>query len=386
MKIDKKVTLSVIILLTGEVSAFDIKGKIGDTNTKLQIFGFGQLEARGGDGVISDNQNSVVKFSAQRIRMGWKYSAGRVKGKIFVDFNKPHTDKSGVGVPDMIKDAFGSYKVSDSLAIKLGILKMPIGMSFTIPGWNLDVIERGFDKALVFERNMGLMISGRDMGFGNRAKVSGFEMGHERPWKGFGYDIMIGNQAGRSGAVVNAKAGDANSYAIRFMFDWGEIFHSEISYGVSDNAGGIAGVNDKVIQDTEDYKLLNVGIDSHLGRGNIKAEYFDGKNIRGVDGWDESVITFTGTYYLTDRLEFATKYIQGSASRDGIDTNLANTYIGLNYYLQTVNNKMDRGSKRKRNRHRVQLNYVVASGDKDSWNGLKGYRGDAILAQYQFKF
>jgi hypothetical protein len=388
MEIAKRVTLSISLLMLtgGDLMAFDIKGKIGDTDSKLQIFGFGQLEARGGDGVIKDNQNADVKFQAQRIRMGWKYSAGAVKGKIFVDFNKPHTDKSGVGVPDMIKDAFGSYRVSSALAIKLGILKMPIGMSFTIPGWNLDVVERGFDKALVFERNMGLMISGRDIGFNNGAKVSGFEMGHERPWRGFGYDIMVGNQAGRSGAVTNAKAGDANSYAVRVMFDWGEIFHSEASYGVSKNGGGIAGFNENILADTEDYRLLNFGVDSHLGRTNLKAEYFNGENLKGVDGWDESVITLTGTYYVTDKVEFATKYIQGSASKGGEDTDLTNTYIGVNYYLQPVNNKMDRGSKRKRNRHRVQLNYVVASGDKEEWGGLKGYRDDAILAQYQFKF
>jgi len=387
-KIERKVTLSIVTMLTlsSSLMAFDMKGKAGENNTKLQMFGFAQLEARGGDGVIKDNENASVKFGAQRIRLGWKYSAGKVKGKVFLDFNKNHNDKSGVGVPDMIKDAFAIYKVNNALAVKVGILKMPIGMGFTIPGWNLDVVERGFDKALAFERNMGIMISGRDIGFNNGAKVSGFEMGHERPWKGFGYDVMLGNQAGRSGAVTNAHAGDANSYALRFMFDWGEALHSEVSYGVSNNAGGIAGVTDKIVKDTENYEVLNAGIDSHLGRANIKAEYFDGKNIKGVNGWDESTLSLTGTYYVTDTLELAAKHIQGSATKSGTDTNLGNTYIGFNYYLEPANNKMNRSNKRKRNQHRVQLNYVVASGDKQDWNGLKGYKDNAILAQYQFKF
>ena len=382
----KRAVLITVVALSSGVMAFDMKGQVGENKAKLQMFGFAQLEARGGDGVIKDNQNGDVKFGAQRIRLGWKYIVGRVRGKVFVDFNRPHNDKSGVGVPDMIKDAFASYKVNNALSIKLGILKMPIGMSFTMPGWNLDVVERGFDKALAFERNMGFMISGRDIGFGNNAKVSGLEMGHERPYKGFGYDIMLGNQAGRSGAVTNAHAGDANSYAIRLMFDWTEKFHSEISYGVSNNAGGIAGVTDKITNDTENYRVFNAGIDSHLGRGNIKAEYFDSENIRGVDGWDESAVSLTGTYYVTDTLEFATKHIQGSATKGGVDTDLGNTYIGFNFYLEPANSKMDRMSKKKRNQHRVQLNYVVASGDKKEWNGLKGYRDDAILAQYQFKF
>jgi hypothetical protein len=50
---------------------------------------------------------------------------------------------------------------------------------------------------------------------------------------------------------------------------------------------------------------------------------------------------------------------------------------------------MSRGAKRKRNAHRIQLNYVVASGDtsgSDAWNGLKGYKDDAWLMQYQYKF
>jgi len=388
----RKITLSIITLLamSSSAMAFDMKGKAGSNNTKLQMFGFSQLEARAGDGVIKDNQNSDVKFGAQRIRLGWKYSAGAVKGKVFLDFNKAHNDKSGVGVPDMIKDAFASYKINNAVAVKVGILKMPIGMGFTIPGWNLDVVERGFDKALVFERNMGVMISGRGIGFGEKNKVSGFEMGHEKPWKGFGYDIMMGNQAGRSGAVTNANAGDANSYAIRFMFDWGQELHTELSYGKSNNAGGIAGFKkadgSTIASDSKGYEVLNFGVDSHLGRGNLKAEYFDGKNIKGVDGWDESAITATGTYYVTDTIELAVKHIAGSATKNNIDTNLGNTYIGVNYYLEPANNKMDRGNKRKRNQHRVQLNYVSVSGDKSSWNGLKGYRDNAILAQYQFKF
>jgi hypothetical protein len=240
-RIEIAMALSLTLLSTVEMSAFDIKGKAGEEDTKLQIFGFGQFEARGGDGVIKDEQDADIKFGAQRVRLGWKYSAGDVRGKIFVDFNKAHTDKSGVGLPDMVKDAFVSYAPNKALAIKVGLLKTPIGMGFTIPGWNLDVVERGFDKQLAFERSMGIMLSGRDLGFGNSGKVNGFEMGHERAWKGFGYDLMVANQAGRSGAVVRANSGDANSYTARVMFDWTELLHSELSYGVSKSAGGIEG-------------------------------------------------------------------------------------------------------------------------------------------------
>jgi hypothetical protein len=381
--------LSIILLSTGELSAFDIKGKVGEQNTKLQIFGFGQLEARSGDGVIKDDQDASVKFGAQRVRLGWKYTAGKVKGKVFLDFNRPHDDKSGVGLPDMVKDAFVTYIPNKAIAIKVGLIKQPLGMGFTIPGWNLDVVERGFDKQLAFERGMGIMLSGRDLGFGNNGKVNGFEMGHERPWKGIGYDIMISNQAGRSGAVTGAKPGDANAYLARVSFDWTELLHTELSYGISEKAGGIKGTNIQgvpLVADTKAYKAINFGVDSHFGKGNAKFEYYDAQNLRGVENWDESTFSLTGTYYVTDTLELATKHIQGTSEKGGVETDLSNTYIGLNYYLVPANNKMSRGAKKKRNAHRIQVNYVVASGDTDTWNGLKGYTDDAILAQYQFKF
>ncbi len=372
--------LTILLLSTTNISAFDIKGKVGEQDSKLQIFGFAQLEARGGDGIITDNEDASIKFGAQRVRLGWKYSVGKVKGKVFLDFNKAHDDKSGVGLPDMVKDAFATYIPNKAIAIKVGLIKQPLGMGFTIPGWNLDVVERGFDKQLAFERGMGVMLSGRDLGFGNDGKVNGFEMGHERPWKGFGYDLMIANQAGRSGAVKGANPGNANAYIARVSFDWTEMLHTELSYGMSENAA-----------DTEDipmgkaYKALNFGIDSHLGKGNAKFEYFDAENLQGIDSWDESTFSVTGTYYVTDTLELAAKHIQGTAEREGVETDLGNTYLGFNYYLEPANNKMSRGAKKKRNAHRVQINYVIASGDEE-WNGLKGYKDDAILAQYQFKF
>jgi len=381
--------LSILLLSTIDLLAFDMKGKVGEQDSKLQIFGFAQLEARGGDGVIKDDQDADVKFGAQRVRLGWKYSVGKVRGKVFLDFNQAHDDKSGVGLPDMVKDAFASYLYNKALAIKVGLIKEPLGMGFTTPGWNLDVVERGFDKQLAFERSMGVMLSGRDLGFGNSGKVNGFEMGHERPWKGFGYDLMISNQAGRSGAVVNANPGDANAYIARVLFDWTELFHAELSYGVSQKAGGIEGTEINGVplsSDTKDYKALNFGVDSHLGKGNVKFEYFDAQNLQGVDNWDESTFSITGTYFISDELELASKHIQGTSKKDGVETDLGNTYIGFNYYLEPANNKMDRLSKKKKNSHRIQINYVMANGDRDDWNGLKGYRDNAVLAQYQFKF
>lgn len=363
------------------------KDSLTGWKSKHKFFGFSQIGVAFGDGATKENQNGDYKFHADRIRLGWKYFSGPLAAKVFLDFAKKGIDSKGVGVPDMIKDAFISYKFDDAFVVKAGVIKTPVGMGFTIPGWNLDVIKRGFDKKLAFERGFGLMLSGRDMGFGNNGKVDGLEMGHERPWKGFGYDLMVGGQTGRSGAVNNAKPGDDNAYQARVMFDWTQALHVEASYGLSKSAGGID--TDPAMagnQGSEDYKIMNFGLDSHFDRSNVKAEYYDVANIRGVDGWEMNTLALTATYYLTDTLELAVKDIRGTETLNSLDAAAANTYIGLNYYINPKNNKMDRMSRRSRNRHHVQINYVLADVD-DAFKGVGSlFRDDTILLQYQFKF
>ena len=363
--------------------------KVKDWKSKSVLFGFSQIGVGFGDGVISPTQDGDYKFSADRIRLGWKYFSGPLAAKVFLDFAKDGDDKGEIGVPDSVKDAFISYKFDDAAVIKAGVIKTPVGMGFTIPGWNLDVIKRGFDKKLAFERAFGVMVSGRDIGFGNNGKVNGLEMGHERPWKGFGYDLMVAGQTGRSGAVVNAGLGNADAFMGRVMFDWGQELHAEASYGVSKEAGGIAGqvIGDSPIAGTEDYEVLNFGIDSHFDRANVKAEYYTTQNIRGVKGWDMDTLALTGTYYMTDTLEAALKYIGGTSTKSGVDVDASNTYIGLNYYINPKNNKMDRKSRRSRNRHRVQLNYVLTGGDTANFANVGSFfKEDAVLIQYQFAF
>ena len=373
------VATAAALLMTADASAMVLKKKIGNTVTKVKIYGFSQIQAEGGDG--SQTKEGDVSFKAQRIRLGVNYAAGPLKGKLFLDFNNKHTDAGGVGLEDMIKDAFIAYKFSDAAVAKFGLIKQPHGMSFTIPGWNLDIVERSFDKKLALERNMGLMLSGRDIGFGNNGKVTGTEMGHERPWKGFGYDVQIANQAGRSASVVGAKAGNGNSYAARAMFDWTEVFHTELSYGLSESAAGLG------VSGDEDYKSINFGIDSHFGRGNFKYEYYDSESIKGVKGWDETTHAVTGTYFVTDTVEVVAKHVMADAEKGGVETDLTNTYLGFNYYIAAFDNKMNRGSKRKRNAHRIQANYVIAGGDTEGkFNGNGGVKDDKWVVTYQYKF
>jgi len=377
---------AVLLMSTSAQAGYTMKKKVGDIDTKLTVFGFAQLEARGGDASIGDDDDSKVAFGAQRIRLGWKYQAGNVRGKVFLDFNQDHAvnGKTGDGaaMPKMVKDAFISYVVDPAFVIKAGLIKMPNGMSFTMPGWNLDIAERGFDKKLVLERNTGLMFSGRDMFLGNNGKVNGFEMGHERPWKGFGYDVMIANQADRSASAGSSKNG-GNSYALRGMFDYTEKLHIEASYALSENAAGPSGD-----EGGEDYSNINLGVDSNLGAFSLKAEYFDAQNLKGTKDYNEQVVTATAGYFVIPSLELVTKYMMGNAQKVGSDdSSLTNIYLGMNIFMSMPYQDFSRKAKRMRNQHKVVLNYIIASGDTNGNNDVNGgYESDGFIAQYQFKF
>jgi len=299
-------------------------------------------------------------------------------------------------MPKMVKDAFISYVVDPAFTVKAGLIKMPNGMGFTMPGWNLDIAERGLDKKLVLERNTGLMFSGRDMGLGNDGKVNGFEMGHERPWKGFGYDVMVANQAERSSVVHNSSPAGGLSYAVRGMFDYTETLHTEVSYAVSENAGGYTKPSlNPTSADNIDYSNMNFGITSDLEKLSLKAEYTNAHNLLGVKDYDEQTFTATAAYFVTPAVEAVVKHVQASAqgsdNGDGRDTEIGNTYLGLNIFISMPYQDFSRKAKRARNQHKVVLNYIVASGDTGytdagKWNGEGGYRDDAFIVQYQFKF
>lgn len=349
--------------------------KVGEKQTKLAIYGFGQLEARGGDGQSAEGG---LLFKAQRIRVGFNYTYGNMFSKLFLDFNQSWTDDSG-GLPKAIKDAFVGYRWSDAAFIRLGVIKTPIGMAFTEPGWNLDIVERsGLDKNLVLERDFGVLLSGRLIGQPNKIHTDGFEMGMERQGYGLGYDIGVFDPAGRSGAVTwnKAQLGDALAYAGRLMYDWGPAFHVEGGYGISEKAGGVDG--------SEDYKVYDVGIASELWQygTELKAEYVHGENILGIKDFKQHTLALTAGYMLGSQWEAVVKYYDASADHPVKgSSSISNTYIGLNYYIDPISPKH-----RDLQRHRIMFNYIVVGGDTDNWTGKWGYLSDGWVLQWQYKF
>jgi hypothetical protein len=379
------IALMAIVLIVGLAAlpadaAITTKKKVGDKEIKVTAYGFMQYEARGGEGLTGDDG---IRFQAQRVRLGTNFFVGKVFGKLFLDFNQAFDISEG-NLPKAIKDGFAGYKWNNAAFVKLGMMKTPVGMSFTIPGWNLDNIERnGMDKGLVLERDFGVMLSGRLIGgpADQEIKVNGTEMGHERWGKGFGYDIGIFNPAGRSSAVTwdTGILGDALAYAARIHYDFNPNIHTEASFGTSEQAGG---------PDTDDYDVFDIGVNAFLldKKLNLKGEYINGSNIRGATGRDQKTFVVTAGYMVTQQVELIVKHYDASACRDDddeiADSDLANTYLGVNFYLEPL-----KFTPRALQSHKIVLNYVLTSGDDDgAWTGLGGYQDDVYMMQYQYKF
>jgi Phosphate-selective porin O and P len=305
-----------------------------------KFFGYSQITAQ-------SDSNSDLKFGADRIRLGYKIKQGKAWGKLQLDAMKSD-NATNVGVDELIKDAVVGYKVSNAANVSAGIFKTPVGMDFNTSGKKLDITKRGMEKKLVLERAAGLMISGRKM-------------------DGFGYDVGVFNPAQRSSAVNFGTAGDGMAFAGRVMYDMGKTMHLEASYGSSAQDSGAA---------NKDYTVFDIAGKYKTGGMTFKAEYIAGSNVKGIDNADETVWYVHAGMKVNKGMEAVVRHY--AATQDlpaGGSQDLANTYLGLNIFLANKNNA------------RIQLNYVLASGDKATYSGVsKGYTDDTLLAQFQVGF
>ncbi len=315
-------------------------------------FGFTQITAKS----LSQNTGKTgFVFGADRVRIGYKLKDGKVFGKLQVDFNKATSNKISLTkvkvvnkngqLPEIIKDAVAGYKFSNASKLSLGQFKTPLGMDFNVSGKKLDITQRGMEKKLVLERDSGIMLSGR--------RIAG----------GVGYDIFYGNPAGRSSAVgSNGTVGKDHTTVVRVSYDMGRLMHMELSTGKSSYAAG------------SDYTVTDFGMAYHRGPTTGKFEYIAGKGIGGVASAKEKVWYLHYGYQFNRKIEGVVRYY--NAKNDATGKKLTNTYIGANLFL---------GSNRTNGR--LQLDYVLAGGDKTAYTGTtKGYTDNAILLQYQVSF
>lgn len=319
-----------------------------DEAPAVDWFGYAQLTA--------EHVDEDVAFGADRVRAGARLSTGRVNGTLQVDLNAGDLDARPVGtLPNLIKDVFVEYRMREEAALRLGQFKAPLGMDFLLPGHSLDITKRGMEKALVLERDLGLMLSGR--------RLPG----------GFGYDVGVFNAAGRSAATTYVGSGPDDqtrkdhAWAARLLFEALPAWYFEGSAGGSESAGGPG---------SDDYRVFDVGVRYTQQPWTAKMEYISGSNVRGERGRDERVWYAHVGYAVTAATEVVLRHYQGRSTVPTETTSLGNTYFGLSHRLGEGASVTTR----------LQFNYVVASGDRDDWTGLSGFRKDALLLQVQLAY
>lgn len=291
-----------------------------------------------------------LSFGADRIRVRAEAALREVAGGVMLDFGVDDLGDAEPGaLANVVGDLYLNFRPSEQHLLRFGQFKTPLGMDFNVPGRSLDITKRGMEAGLVLNRDLGLMLSGR------------------RIWRGLGYDVGLFNVAGRSAATahVDAQVGNDHAPVLRLHYD-ADRWHLEIASGRSEAAGGPG---------TRDYEVGDVAI-SFRDRGwTLKAEWIEGRDIRGVADWNERVYYLHGAYRIRPALEILARHYAGESRLPSGATELRNTYLGLTALLQ----------EHSRMTTRLQVNYVVAGGDEVTYTGLSSYRDDTLLVQLQVR-
>lgn len=304
---------------------------------------FAQLTAE-----VIESQGGIA-FGADRVRIKGTYGHERWTTGLMLDLNAGDLDARPPGtLPNVVQDAFVAYSFHPRHSVKFGQFKTPVGRDFNVPGNALGITKRGLDLGVVPGRDIGIMVSGRSLPHG------------------FGYDVGIFNVAGRSPATLHTsdQVGDANAWAARVLFREGP-WSAEASLGVSEDAGGPA---------TEDYRVVDLAGGYADGPWTATIEWVDGQDVRGVAGRDERVVYVHGGYRLSPKVELVLRHYDGESEVGGVSTDLTNTYLGATF------DAFDFGD----GQGRIQINYLFAGGDERTYTGVRGFRSDALLAQFQW--
>ena len=310
---------------------------------KFEFLGFAQLTA---EHVESDDG---IAFGADRIRLRGVYEIQKFSVGLMLDLNAGDLDARAPGtLPNVIADAFVAYRFDSKHQLKLGQFKTPVGLDFNTSGQSLHITKRGMEAGLVLARDLGLMLSGRKIG------------------AGFGYDVGMFNVAGRSLATehLQDQVGDANAWAARVLYDTGP-WHLQAAYGVSEEAGGT---------NSENYRVFNVSGSYTNGPWTAVLEWIDGDHVRGEIDRNERVAYAHLGYRVSPSVEFVARHYDGESRVSGLTTDLGNTFLGAN--VEIFKNENSEG--------RLQLNYLIIGGNAGAYTGVRAFRSDAVLIQFQW--
>lgn len=306
---------------------------------EVDWLGFAQLTAEHDDGGVS--------FGSDRLRFRSEASYRRIAGVVQLDVGAGDLGDSPPGTfANLVTDLYVSYDLGRDHSLRFGQYKTPLGMDFNTSGSALDITKRGIEAGLVLQRDVGLMVSARNLG-------------------AFGYDVGYFNVPGRSSATayLDSQDGEENAFAARGHYDAGA-WHAELAYGEAAEAGGPG---------TADYRVSDFGVRYRRDDWTAKAEWIDGRNVRGNPLRDEDAYYVHGGYALSETFELVARHYKGTSRIGASSTELSNTYLGFSW--QPLGAERMNG--------RVQVNYVIAGGDDGAYTGVRGYRNDTVLVQFQ---
>ena len=340
----KKIIFCLLIATTTHAADF-----------KHRVFNFIQFKAEKGEGVTT-NANSKDKpiFGFDRVWLGYIIKKGNLNGLAIAGINKSgDTSTSKLNdIPDSLIITRITYDFSDKHRLKFGLDWSPMTLGNKTPGWKLDLPKRTMEVALSFHQLVGVSYK-----FNSDNKlIPSVEVGMYEP-------------PARSGAVNQGTKGRQVAYAIAADWNFGGNLLSIFS-GKAEEAGG---------DFTDDYLVSGLSLKHHIKElFEVQLEHINGKGILGVEAREQSISWFQFAYNHSDNYQGIIKYMSGT-STNGSETKLNNLYIGLNYFVKPTEEDS-------RMKSRFQVAYVQATGDKDTWNGLSGYTGNAILTQFQLRF
>ena len=380
------IAAAMMVLFTA-APAFAAKIQIKD-GPDLDIWGQLQVHAQSLDRQGEDSHRDDLEFGSDRVRFGTRIKWGKWSGAF--QFNAADTKgdrlEGTLGDGSFIRDAKIGYSFNDHLKLAVGQGKTPLGMGINGSGSRLPLMRRTMTSRLAIERALGMTLSGRNIG-GNEEKGR------------FGFDLGLYNPAGRSKAyedTSNNDVGDDLTYVGRLMYDYGRTFHVEAAYGVIEDAGGFEldkqgnvvfpadrkDDDDYFPADSEDYKVFDVAAQYKNGPVKLRAEYIDGRDVQGLDGFDEQAWYLEGRYKFTEVVEGAVRYQEAECDdckgMPDDDRELKRFELGLNLFFgQNVRNG------------RVQLYYANVGDDEEDYNGRAGGGNnnlDVVGAQLQMMF
>ena len=315
----------------------------------VEWFGFAQLTA---EHVEQSNDN--FDLGSDRLRVGLRWAESAWFGALQLDLaNGDLSERPAGTAPRLVQDAYIGYRFSRSVDVRAGQFKTPLGMDFHLPGTALDITKRGIENALLLNRAAGVQLGWRGVG------------------SGWGVDAGVFAFPGRSGAVrgpnddPGGQEGEDFGYVLRVLRDLGEHLHLQGGWGRAEAAGGPG---------TRDYDVFDLAGRYAAGPLTLKAEAVAGRDVLGTAGRDQQAGYVHAGWLVHPDVELVLRHYQARSDFGGV-TQLGNTYVGANFFL----------GQRRRN-GRLQLNYVVASGDEGDFTGIGGYRDDALLLQFQVLF